>query len=320
MTEHASTDPVVENSRRMIQVGSKSFSAAARLFDEKIRDSAYMLYAWCRYCDDEIDGQHLGFRDATAQPDGALQRLDRLYDLTRRSLAGERTDDPVFEAFRRVVEQHRIPARYALDLLDGFAMDVRGRTYNNFPDTLEYCYHVAGVVGVMMAHVMGAQGEDALNRACDLGIAFQLTNISRDVIDDAESGRIYLPADWLREAGIAPEQIAEQDHREALFTVVARLLDEADRYYRSSREGLRSLPFRCAWAIAMASGVYRDIGTKVMRRGGHAWDDRTSTSGRRKAYRALRGGLSAMRAVSLGRLTHPAPRPELWTRTLPPGA
>ena len=319
MTEHASIDPVVENSRRMIQVGSKSFSAAARLFDEKTRDGAYMLYAWCRYCDDEIDGQHLGFRDAEAHTDGALERLDRLYDLTRRSLAGEKTSDPVFEAFRRVVEQHRIPARYPLDLLEGFAMDVRGRTYHNFADTLEYCYHVAGVVGVMMAHVMGAEGEDTLNRACDLGIAFQLTNISRDVIDDAESGRIYLPADWLREAGIAPGDIAESRHREAVFKVVARMLDEADRYYRSSEEGLRSLPFRCAWAIATAGGVYRDIGMKVIRRGAHAWDDRTSVSGRRKAYLALCGGLSAVRALSLGKMTRPAPRPELWTRTLPPG-
>jgi len=224
----------------------------------------------------------------------------------------------VFEAFRRVVREHRIPERYPLDLLEGFAMDVRGRTYDELADTLEYCYHVAGVVGVMMAHVMGAEGEDTLNRACDLGIAFQLTNISRDVIEDADSGRVYLPADWLRQAGVEPERVSELDNRDAVFSVVARMLEEAERYYASAKEGLRSLPFRSAWAIATARGVYRDIGRKVLLRGGHAWDDRTSVSRRRKVFRALRGDLSAARAVSVGRMTRPAPRPSLWTRALPP--
>jgi len=320
MAEQLGTDAVVANSRHMIQVGSKSFSAAARLFDEQTRDGAYMLYAWCRYCDDEIDGQHLGFRDQEKSSAGAMQRFERLQELTHRALAGEHTGDPVFEAFRRVVEQHAIPARYPLDLLEGFAMDVRGRTYSGFADTLEYCYHVAGVVGVMMAHVMGAQGEDTLNRACDLGMAFQLTNISRDVIDDAENGRVYLPEQWLREAGVAPDEIAAAHHRDAVFKVVARMLDEAERYYSSAREGLRGLPFRSAWAVATANGVYRDIGRKVMRRGAHAWDDRTSIGSAGKVCRALLGGISAVRAVSVDRLTQPAPRPQLWTRSVPPGS
>jgi phytoene synthase len=134
----------------------------------------------------------------------------------------------------------------------------------------------------MMARIMGARDRDTLNRAADLGIAFQLTNIARDVIDDAVAGRVYLPRDWLSGQGIDPEGIAHVGHRAPLSLVVGMLLDEADRYYASATVGIDRLPLRSAWAIDTALLVYRDIGRLVRRLGDRAWDKRVTVSPVRK--------------------------------------
>jgi phytoene synthase len=307
-----STTDLVQSSRETIQAGSKSFAAAAALFDAETRADAEMLYAWCRHCDDVIDGQELGHGMATPDAASASQRLTALYEKTRAALAGQPTDDPDFAAFQRVALRRHIPERYAIELLDGFAMDVSARRYETLEDTLDYCWHVAGVVGVMMALVMGVKPDDlaTLRRAQDLGLAFQLTNISRDVVEDAANGRIYLPAAWLAEAGVPEAEIGLAKHRAALFGVVKRLLAQAEPYYASAVAGLSELPFRSAWAIAAARGVYRQIGIIVLQRGPRAWDTRVSASGAMKAALALGGGWTALTS----RGAKSAPRPQLWSK------
>jgi phytoene synthase len=303
---------LAQASRETIRKGSKSFAAAAALFDAETREDAEMLYAWCRHCDDVIDGQDLGHGMASPDPAAAQARLEGLYAKTRAALAGEPTDDADFAAFQRVALRRHIPERYALELLDGFAMDVAARRYETLEDTLDYCWHVAGVVGVMMALVMGVTPDDlaTLRRAQDLGLAFQLTNIARDVVEDAANGRIYLPAAWLREAGVPEAEIAAPKHRQALFGVTERLLAAAEPYYDSALAGLPSLSFRSAWAIAAARGVYRQIGVVVRQRGARAWDERASSSSAMKAWLALQGGWIAL--TSRGAKA-PA-RPPLWSK------
>ena len=303
---------LAQASRETIRKGSKSFAAAAALFDAQTRIDAEMLYAWCRHCDDVIDGQDLGHGMAAPGPDAARQRLEGLYAKTRAALAGAPTGDPDFAAFQRVALARRIPERYALELLDGFAMDVSARRYETLEDTLDYCWHVAGVVGVMMALVMGVRPDDlpTLRRAQDLGLAFQLTNIARDVVEDAANGRIYLPAQWLAEAGLPEAEIAAPGRRAALFAVTKRLLATAEPYYASAVAGLAELPLRSAWAIAAARGVYRQIGVIVLQRGAAAWDTRASASGAMKAWLALLGGWTALAS----RGAKSAPRPALWSK------
>jgi phytoene synthase len=239
-----------------------------------------------------------------------------LEDKTRRALAGEATDDPAFAAFQRVVQRHGIPAQHPLDLLQGFRMDVEGRTYRSLPDTLLYAYHVAGVVGVMMAYVMGVRDLDTLRRASDLGLALQLTNIARDVIEDAKGGRIYLPGDWLPrdslDAAATPAAIAEPANRLAVFAATERLLAEAEPYYASARWGLKSLGFRSAWAVAAALGVYRQIGFKVRAMGPAGMDRRASTGDLTKLGLVLRGGIIAARAVTLDGWRRAPDRVGLW--------
>jgi 15-cis-phytoene synthase len=309
-------DAVVEHSRQLIQKGSKSFAGAARLFDEDTRASAYMLYAWCRHCDDEIDGQELGHNLANAPVTSPALRLAGITTRTVAAINGRPMpgdDRLVFEALARVVTKHQIPQRHPLELIEGFRMDVDQRQYLTLDDTLSYCYHVAGVVGVMMTMIMGVRERETLNRASDLGIAFQLTNIARDVIPDALAGRVYLPLQWLTEAGIPADDVANPQHRKAVFGVVERLLDEADRYYRSARYGLPQLPLRAAWAIAAARRIYRKIGFVVRARGSHAWDERAYVSRRGKMAQAALGGLSIGRARASKALKAAPSRDGLWT-------
>lgn len=292
-------DELVRQSRDAIGRGSKSFALASTLFDRATAERAWLLYAWCRHCDDVIDGQALG-QGRVASDMSVAERLGRLREGTAAALAGKPVDDMPFQALARVAADTGLPERYPFDLLEGFAMDAAGREYATFEDTLLYCYHVAGVVGVMMAIVMGVSPDDraTLDRACDLGLAFQLNNIARDVADDERLGRCYLPADWLAAAG-----------REA---TVRRLVDEAERYEASARHGTPALSFRSAWAVLAAAGIYGDIGREVRARGSRAWDDRVSTSTAAKLGWVARAFGQA--ATRKRRYAGPSPRDGLWTR------
>ena len=307
-------DALVERSLKTIQQGSKSFALAAQLFDPPTREGAILLYAWCRHCDDVTDDQILGFRSrpSSDDPPGPEERLAGLERETRRALAGEPVAGPAFAALQEVVRRHRIPDRHPLDHLKGFAMDVERVRYETLEDSCRYCYHVAGVVGVMMAYVMGVHGEDTLDRASDLGLAFQMTNIARDVMDDAEAGRVYLPGGWLREAGVPVGEVARPQHRPAVFSVTERLLDEAERYYASAEVGLSRLPFRSAWAVATARRVYRDIGRLLRESGPRAWDRRARTGRGRKLSLALAAAGDAWAAAR--RRETAVSRDGLWTR------
>ncbi|RFC63188.1 phytoene/squalene synthase family protein [Fulvimarina endophytica] len=304
-----------------IAKGSKSFAAAARLFAPDLRASAMMLYAWCRHCDDVVDDQILGHRQGVRL--SASSGQERLAELEARTLAaidGVRTGEAPFDAIGDVVHRHALPTGLVLAHLEGFRMDVGGRDYETIDDTLDYCYAVAGVVGVMMARVMGVgtegrRGADltlTLDRACDLGLAFQLTNIARDLVDDSAAGRVYVPGEWLREEGLSGSEIHLPKKREAVARIGQRLVDLAEPYYASASQGLAALPPRAAWAVATAAGVYRDIGMVIRRRGAAAWDSRASTSGAAKILHAGRGaGNTAMSRLR----RNPGDRPQgLWTR------
>lgn len=286
---------VVAHGVQAIRTGSHSFAAAARLFTPPVRESAVMLYAWCRHCDDVVDGQELGHGQRDGQRGDGAQRLAQLREATQRACAGLPSDDPVFAGLAEVVRRHRIAPVYFKHHLDGFAMDVEEHRYATLDDTLAYCWRVAGVVGVMMAQIMGRSDAATLDRACDLGLAFQLTNIARDVVEDAAIGRIYLPADWLAAEGLpADATLAEPRHRAALARVARRLVQTAEPYYDSAVGGLPALPLRSAWSIATARSVYRAIGRKVQARGPAAWDTRARTNRAEKLGWVAAAGVQAL--------------------------
>ena len=292
---------VAEASYRAIAEGSRSFAAASRLLAPGVRGDVVRLYAWCRHCDDVIDGQSLGGELAALTPAEQAARLRALEDETAQALDTDETVSVPFQALREVARAHDFPRAWPFDLLHGFRMDVEGAAFRTLDDTLLYAYHVAGVVGVMMARVMGVRDERVLDRACDLGLAFQLTNIARDVQEDARAGRSYLPAEWLD--GSSTDETA--------LLAAQRLVRTAEPYYASAVHGLPALSFRSAWAIAAARRIYRAIGIKLLAAGPDVWRERVHTTGGEKARMVLAAWGDAVRSRRAGR---GGEREGLWTR------
>ncbi|WP_309610692.1 phytoene/squalene synthase family protein [Sphingomonas sp.] len=304
---------LVEESGRIIAQGSKSFRFASQIFDQATRERSWLLYAWCRACDDVTDGQTLGHDAVT--PENPSERIAFLRATTDTALAGQPTGLSAFDAFATVVAECGIPASLAADHLAGFARDATGWTPANEEELLSYCYQVAGAVGVMMAHVMGVPAgdrdmlaKDTLSRAADLGIAFQLANIARDIVDDAQVGRRYLPDEWLVAEGLAGVDLADPAHRPALARIARRLATLADDYRRSSTVGAARLPFRSRWAVNSAARIYGKVAERAVELGERAWDRRISIPRREKfglVLKALADSLRTSRLVS---------RDGLWTR------
>ena len=271
-------DEIVAGAKQAIQRGSKSFRAASRLFDPVTRERAWLLYCWCRHCDDVADGQIYGFGRSVRG------NISVLRGRTRRAVEGRPTDEIAFQALAQLISECPLPGCFLDDHLDGFALDELGWRPGSEQELLRYCYHVAGSVGCMMALLMGVSADDTetLERATDLGIAFQLSNIARDVREDFENGRCYLPADWMEELGVDPDQLFEPRNRAALIEMVDRLVRMVDEYEASARKGVPKLPFRSRVAVLTALRIYGAIGRRVAKLGGAAWDRRVAISKARK--------------------------------------
>ena len=236
--------------------GSRTFFAASLALPRHLRRSATGLYAFCRAADDAIDhgtDRHAALLDLR-------ERLDDIY-------SGRPAAFPADRAFADVVLRHDIPKAFPLALFEGFEWDAMNRRYETFERLLAYAVRVAGVVGAMMAMLMGVRRPALIARACDLGVAMQLTNIARDIGEDARSGRLYLPMDWLDDAGIdAAAWSAAPVFTPALATVVKRLLVEADAFYARSDSGLACLPPACRPGMYAARLLYAEIGHELCRR------------------------------------------------------
>jgi 15-cis-phytoene synthase len=259
----------------MMRGGSKSFFAASRVLPKRVRAPATALYAFCRVADDAVDSATDPISQAAALADLQL-RLSAIYEGTPHNHIADK-------ALAEVVSEFAIPQVMLEALLEGFAWDADGKQYNTIGELHTYAARVAGTVGAMMTLIMGTNSESALSRACELGAAMQLTNIARDVGEDARNGRLYLPIEWMREAGIDADQwLSKPTFSPALATVIAKLLEEADRLYWSAEAGIEELPRDCRMAIQSASLVYAEIGRKLRRQGFDSVSSRAVVSGKRK--------------------------------------
>jgi 15-cis-phytoene synthase len=279
----------LEACRELMRGGSKSFFAAAKLLPARLRPPAIALYAYCRLADDAID---LG-SDASLAMQGLQQRLDAIYD----GRPGEADAD---RALAHVVHRYGVPRGLLDALLDGFLWDSQGRRYETLADIEAYGARVAGTVGAMMSVIMGASSDAAIARASELGVAMQLTNIARDIGEDARNGRLYIPRAWFREIGMDADAWLAQpvfDARIAAFT--QRLLLRADVLYRRGEFGLSELPWDCRPAIQAARLVYAEIGKQLEREGLNSVDGRTVVSTARKLALIARAAASAVKAPEM---------------------
>jgi phytoene synthase len=257
----------------MLRGGSRTFFAASLVLPLGVRKPATGLYAFCRMADDAIDLK----MDPRAALRDLHDRLGAIYAGTPADIAADR-------AFGDCVSRHAIPKALPLALLEGFAWDAEMRRYQTLSDLMCYAVRVAGTVGVMMAMTMGVRDPVTLARACDLGVAMQLTNVARDVGEDARRGRLYLPLDWLLEAGIEPQSwLADPKFTPALGAVIERLLKSAEQLYARSEAGLSRLPAACRPGMYAARLLYAEIGHEVARRKYDSVNQRAVVPWRRKA-------------------------------------
>lgn len=290
----------LDHCRNLIRTGSLSFHAASKLLPADVRDPALALYAFCRVADDEVDEGNAKGRAVLA----LSARLDNVY-------SGTPDDAPEDRAFAAIVEEFDMPRALPDALLEGLSWDALERRYDTLEDLHAYSARVASAVGAMMCVLMRVRDPHALARACDLGVAMQLTNIARDVGEDARAGRIYLPLDWLREAGITPEAFLQSPEASPeIRRMVARLLAEARRLYIRSEAGIGKLPPAARAGIFAARYVYAGIGTALRRQKHDSISQRARTS---KGEKLLLLGKSGLRAA--GSVVMPT-SPVLFARPL----
>jgi phytoene synthase len=295
--------------RDVIARHSRSFALASRLLPGAVRDRAVIVYAWCRRADDAVDAPG-------ANAGAAVARLGR--ELAQ-IYAGERSGDPVLDGFAAVVREAGIPRSYPAELVAGMAMDATGQRYATERELRRYCFRVAGVVGLMMSHVMRLADPGALAAAARLGIAMQLTNICRDVREDWERGRLYIPSALLD--GVGGRWLVSHvggplpgTARQPLARAIARLLARAGDDYRAAGRGVASLPPSCRPAVVAAGRIYAAIGDQIARAGCDVLAPRAVVPGWRKlALAALAAGQAAWSTVPTRRGARRDPRelPEL---------
>ena len=283
---HALREDDLAACRASLAANSKTFHAASLLLPPSVRAPATVLYGFCRLADDAVDVDG-GQQEAIAR---LRSRLDSVY-------AGRPQAEAADRALAAVVSQYAIPRELPEFLIEGLAWDAAGRDYETLEELYAYAARVAGAVGAMMSLLMGVRSPAALARACDLGVAMQLSNIARDVAEDARMGRIYLPKRWLREAGIEPEAwLAAPVYDQALAGVVQRLLDAAHGLYQRVGAGVSQLPLGCRPGINAARFMYAEIGHQVRRQiarhGTDALGRRAVVPNGRKCLLLLRSALA----------------------------
>lgn len=270
--QDAPPDALVAHSREVLSTHARSFRWAGALLPRERLDDAAVVYAFCRLVDDLAD----------EAPDPAVARKD--LDQLRAELHGAAPRRHLVQATVAVLERGGQGIAPATHLIEGVLSDLDEVRLPDDAALHRYGYQVAGTVGLMMCAVLGVTDPAALPFAVDLGVGMQITNICRDVREDAERGRVYLPATRLRTAGVPPERLLAAagpgpdltpTERSALSRVVDDLLVDADRFYASADRGMRFIPWRARLAIRVASRVYRAIGVKLRRRGSDPWGGRT---------------------------------------------
>ncbi|MBL9101427.1 MAG: phytoene/squalene synthase family protein [Myxococcales bacterium] len=282
---------VIAEARQVLARHARTFDLAGRFLGPARRDEAAVVYAFCRLVDDLADES-----DSPEQADRALAEVET-------ELRGDLPARPLVALYGQLLDGWGIDRRAAHELIAGVRSDLGPVAVADDAELLRYCYRVAGTVGLMMCGVLGLRAARAQPFAVDLGIAMQLTNICRDVAEDAGRGRVYLPADRLLAAADPASLARGSVPRPAIAAVVLDLLDLADRHYRSADAGTVWIPWPSRLAILVAARLYRAIGQVLRARGGD------SLRGRAVVSRLAKAGWTAVALVRFLRTLAPAERP-----------
>ena len=248
---------------RVARTQAKNFYYSFLLLSRPQRQAMCAIYAFMRYCDDLSDSDDVADRPAAIA--GWQKDLDA-------ALSGNPSDHFLWPAFTDSVQRYGIPHQYFHDMIRGVSSDLEPRQVQTFEQLYDYCYHVASVVGLTIIHIFGFENPEALRLAERCGVAFQLTNILRDVREDAEHGRIYLPAQDLERFGVKPEDLAGSALSPALRSLLAFEADRARAYYREAQPLTDLVDRRSRASLRALIGIYArllerisDSGYEVLR-------------------------------------------------------
>lgn len=291
--------PLYEQAATATEIGSKSFYFATRFFPPDLARAAHAVYWFCRYTDDLVDECETlqqGRHDLECW-------TEALQDAVKR---GGHSNHAVLTTFLHTVAEHEIPLEYAFELIEGMRMDLNATRYRNFEELRLFCYRVASVVGLMMCHVIGFEDRDdrtrALPHAIDLGIAMQLTNILRDIREDLQRGRIYLPSDEMEQFGYSERQLNAHVRDEPFHRLMQFQVERARLYYQRGNAGIGMLNKRGRFAVKVASDVYREILVRVERSGFNVFEQRAVVPPAQKYWLTARNMALPMMRHSVERL------------------
>ena len=249
---------------------SRSFSFASRLLPAKKRVAVEQLYAWCRWCDDGVD--------AASSPEAAVAFLDHATSDLRLIATGSQPAATESRWLAGIVRQHQLPIQAAEALLQGMRFDLTPAADLSEDDLLRYCFQVAGAVGVLMCPILGLEDRRFLPHAAALGMGMQLTNIARDVAEDWDRSRCYLPVAWT--GGLCPDGRPLEEH--GVERGLQQVLRLADGYYAAGEAGIDALDRGSRVAVRTASRVYHAIGTQIRKRPVRVLKERVRVSSKRK--------------------------------------
>ena len=227
---------------------AKNFYYSFILLERDRKNAMCAIYAFMRYCDDLSD-----------EPGATRSAMDRWRRALDSALAGQPDSNPAWPAFLDTVERYRIPHHYFYEMIDGVASDLEPRAIGTFAELYAYCYRVASVVGLTTIHIFGFSSPEALPLAEKCGIAFQLTNILRDVREDAGLGRIYLPAEDLDRFGVAEEDLKSARKTERFGELMEFQIARARRYYRESAPLLRLIEPQARASLWALIAIYSSL-------------------------------------------------------------
>ena len=286
------------SSQDVMRTHGRSFHFASHFLKDRHAERAARLYAFCRYLDDTVDLAE------------SKSEAERTLDHIARELAGQAPATAATRDFLALMDEVGLAPSMPVGLISGLRSDLGVVAVKTEAELIRYAYHVAGIVGLMMCDVVDVKAPEARPFAIDLGIAMQLTNIARDVDEDARRGHRYLPEAWV--GPVTPQQIVDPDPemKHILRQASRRLLDRAEIYYRSADRGLGHLPARARFAILVAGRVYRQIGVSIARQ------DHASWQGRARVSRPVKLQVAAGAALSFLGCPHLHARDALHDQTL----
>ena len=258
-----SVEAAYDYCRQVTQRASKTFYWGSIFLPPPKRYAIWAVYAFCRVVDDIIDEAcyaetpRPGHLIGSASPEEALQGWRSSLEYLYRT--GKAGDNPILIAWHDLLAHYPVPLEPALDLIQGVAMDLSVKRYQTFDDLYLYCYRVAGTVGLLTSPIFGYHHEAAPTHAVELGVALQLTNILRDIGEDARRGRIYIPLDEMKQFGYSEAEMMGGVINDSFRELICFQMARADDYYQRAQPGIAMLSADCRLAVRLSSALYRRI-------------------------------------------------------------